>query len=318
MRSGEELLLARLRFRHLQMVAEVELAGSLSKAAVKLSLTQPALSKALKEVEGLLGFALFKRSTRGLQKTPQGAIVMRGATLLLKELRHFHAEAEAAGPEGRIAAVLRLGAPAFLAVSLLPTVVARLAAARPPMTVSLYEANVPKLFESLLGGDLDALVTVYNPDAMSRAAGHGVRFEAIGEEDYVVIAPSAHRLARARSVDWRALVDESWVLTRKPSLARVFIEDTFRRHGLQPPAPVCETDSPVTSARMVAEGVGLSTTPISTAREAERSGRIRQVRMKSSPPSATLGLVYRTAAADHPRIAMLRQALLQLPGIRLS
>jgi DNA-binding transcriptional LysR family regulator len=69
---------------------------------------------------------------------------------------------------------------------------------------------------------------------------------------------------------------------------------------------------------MVAEGVGLSTTPISTAREAERSGRIRQVRMKSSPPSATLGLVYRTAAADHPRIAMLRQALLQLPGIRLS
>ena len=54
MRSGEEMLLARLRFRHLQMVAEVELAGSLSKAAAKLNLTQPALSKALKEVEGLL------------------------------------------------------------------------------------------------------------------------------------------------------------------------------------------------------------------------------------------------------------------------
>ena len=318
MRSGEELLLARLRFRHLQMVAEVERAGSLSKAAATLNLTQPALSKALKEVEGLLGFALFKRSTRGLQTTPQGAIVMRGATLLLKELHHFHAEAEAAGPDGRIAAVLRLGAPAFLAVSLLPVVVARLAKARPPIAVSLYEANVPRLFDSLLDGDLDALVTVYNPDSMSKAAGHGVRFEAIGEEDYVVIAPSAHRLARARSVEWEALVDEPWVLTRMPSLARVFIEDTFRRHGLQPPAPVCETDSPVTSARVVAEGVGLSTTPISTAREAERAGRIRRIRMVSPPPRATLGLVYRTTAADHPRIAMLRQALLQLPGIRLS
>jgi DNA-binding transcriptional LysR family regulator len=68
---------------------------------------------------------------------------------------------------------------------------------------------------------------------------------------------------------------------------------------------------------VVAEGVGLSTTPISTAREAERAGRIRRIRMASPPPRATLGLVYRTAAFDHPRIAMLRQALLQLPGIRL-
>lgn len=316
MRSPEDLLLARLRFRHLQMVAAVDSAGSLSKAAASLNLTQPALSKALKEVEGLLGFALFKRSTRGLQKTTQGAIVMRGATLMLKELRHLHAEAQAAGPAGSLAAVLRLGAPAFLAVSLLPAVVARLARVDPPVAVSLTEANVPRLFERLQDGDLDALVTVYNPEAMARTAGQGVRFEPFAEEAYAVIAPVAHRLARARTVDWSVLVDEPWVLTRKPSMARVFIEDTFNRQGLEPPRPICENDSPVTCARMVAEGVGLSLTPMSTAREVERGGRIRRVRMKTPPPSATLGLVYRTAAEDHPRIRLLRNALAQVAESR--
>ena len=54
MRSAEELLLARLRFRHLQLVAEVERQGTLGKAAIALSVSQPALSKALKEIEGLL------------------------------------------------------------------------------------------------------------------------------------------------------------------------------------------------------------------------------------------------------------------------
>lgn len=48
-------LLARLRFRHLQLIVEVERTGSLSRAAESLSLTQPALSKALREIEEMLG-----------------------------------------------------------------------------------------------------------------------------------------------------------------------------------------------------------------------------------------------------------------------
>src|ERR1700730_16765981 len=93
--------------------------------------TQPALSKALKEVEAMLGFRLFNRGARGLQKTAQGEIVMHGAILMLREVEHLHAEARSAGPDGRVAGILRLGAPAFLSVSLLPRVMARLAAASP-------------------------------------------------------------------------------------------------------------------------------------------------------------------------------------------
>ena len=93
-------LLARLRFRHLQLIAEIERTGSLSASAAALNLTQPALSKALKEVEAMLGFRLFNRGARGLQKTAQGEIVMHGAILMLREVEHLHAEARSAGPDG--------------------------------------------------------------------------------------------------------------------------------------------------------------------------------------------------------------------------
>lgn len=309
MRNVEEHLLARLRFRHLQLIAEVERTGSLSRAADALSLSQPALSKALKEIEGMLGFEVFHRGVRGLQKTAQGAIVVNGAQLLLRELKHVHAEAEAAGGDGGLSAVLRLGTSAFLAVGLLPPVISRLSQLTPPLAVWLREDTVPRLFESLFAGDLDALVTLYNPEVMAGTAGRDIRFEKISEERYLVIAPADHRLARARAASWASLADARWVLTRKPSLARVFVEDSFRRHGLTPPLPLCETDGPITAARMVAAGVGLSSVPETTARDALKSKAVSLVRLQSPQPTATLGLVYRTAAASHPRIAQLRQAL---------
>jgi LysR family transcriptional regulator of abg operon len=183
--------------------------------------------------------------------------------------------------------------------------------------VDLHEANVPRLFAAFLAGTLDALITVYNPDVMSETIGHGVLFEKIGEEEYVVIAPAKHPLARARAVTWETLASESWVLTRKPSLSRLFIEDSFLRHGLMCPAPVCETDSPRTSAQIVAQGVGLSSVPGITAQEAVSSGAARLVRVQTPQPRATLGLVYRTAAARHPRIKLLREAVSQISGLGL-
>ena len=82
---------------------------------------------------------------------------------------------------------------------------------------------------------------------------------------------------------------------------------------LEPPPALCETDSPVTNARLVGEGVGVSSVPLSTAREAERGG-VRRVRLAAPQPSAMLGLVFRVAAAGHPRIALLREAVRRVHG----
>jgi DNA-binding transcriptional LysR family regulator len=309
MSNNSDHLLARLRFRHLQLVAAIDRTGSLNKASEALSLTQPALSKALKELEELLGFALFTRSARGLKKTEQGSVIIHGAKLLIQELHHVKQEADAAGPNGRISAILRLGAPAYLAISLLPKIISHLTKNKPSLMVSLLEQNVPSLFRALLSGELDALITVYNPEVLEISNGNGLCFEKLAEETYAIIAPAEHRLTRAKSVVWESLASEPWVMIRKPSLARAFIEQGFLRAGAIPPSPVCETNSPVTSACLVAAGVGLSCVPRSTMLEAERTGGVKRIQVLPPPAAAALGLVYRVPTASHPRIRLLREAI---------
>ena len=147
-----ERLAARLRFRHLQLITEIQRCGSLRAASQPLNLTQPALSKALREIEAAFGFTLFARTARGLTPTAQGAVVVRGAAMLLEELAHLHAEA-AAG-ESAISLV-RIGAPPFVAQDYLPAVLTRLALRKPPVRTQLTEDRVPLLLESLTAGKLD-------------------------------------------------------------------------------------------------------------------------------------------------------------------
>lgn len=304
-----ERLLARMRFRHLQLVTEVERTGSLRAAAGALHLTQPALSKALKELEGILGFALFTRTARGLARTAQGDVFIHGAHLLLDEMRHVRDESNEAGPDGRAAAVLRIGAPPFAAMNMLPRVLLHLATREPPVLVKLREDRAPQLFSALLAGEVDALVTIYTTEALAAGAGNALRYEKLADQDYAVIAPPAHPLARARRVPWSRLATERWVLAAKSALMRNVIEENFLREGLIPPKPVVESTSPVTNVKLVAAGLGLSAVPASSMREAERSGEVKRIRVHPPIAPTAVGLIYRASAASHPRVALLREAL---------
>lgn len=307
--TGAEALAARLRFRHLQIVDMLARTGSLSRAAIGLHVTQPALSKALAEIEQALGFRVFERTPRGLHPTGQGEVVIRASGLMLEELGQMQREARALGPDGRIATLLRLGTPAFLSLTLLPGIVMQLTRETPPVRVSIIEGKVPMLLQALADGSLDALATVYDESAMAYGAQFSLQFEPVAREHYRVIAPPGHRLGGRVPVGWGRLASEPWVLNLPPSLARVFLEASFRRQGIEPPEPVCEADSPVSITRMVASGVGLGLSPESVAREAAANGAVIVLPVRPIPPSATLGLVYRQAGADHPRIDRLRHAL---------
>ena len=122
--SGQDQrrLASRLRFRHLQLLVALRDHGSLHAAAEALSLTQPSLSKMLKEIEVSFGRPLFERSARGVAPTPAGAVVLHGAALLLDELERLGREASAEPP----AMLLRLGAPPFLALTVVPQLLLRL------------------------------------------------------------------------------------------------------------------------------------------------------------------------------------------------
>src|SRR5688572_22956973 len=109
-------LAARLRFRHLQLLLALRDGGSLRAAAQAMNLTQPALSKALGEIETSFGVPLFERTARGLTPTARGLVALDGAALLLAQLGHVQQDVAAATP----APTLRVGAPPFVAHGYLP------------------------------------------------------------------------------------------------------------------------------------------------------------------------------------------------------
>ncbi len=322
-------LAARLRFRHLQLLEALREGGSLRAAAQSLNLTQPALSKALREIESAFGFALFARSSRGLAPTPRGAVAIRGASRLLQELAHVRDEA-LSGEAG--ATIVRVGAPPFVAQGYLPAVLARLLRGEPRVRVQLLEERVPVLMEALLAGRVDALVTSYPLQALQLAAAARAEtsdtsradpasgamagaalaaelvYENLFEAQFVVIAPPAHPLARARQVSWPQLAAEPWVMPAPSSLLRRVLEDSFLHGGSMAPAPVVESANPMTNVQLVAAGLGLGAAPAPAARHALSLGQVRRVRVTPPLPGGPVALVSR-AGVDNPRLAMLRAAL---------
>lgn len=299
-----ERLVTRLRFRHLRLITELRRGGSLRAAAQALNLTQPALSKALGELEGAFGFALFTRTARGVAPTARGEVAVRGAEMLLAELAHLRIEAAAGGS---VAAVVRVGAPPFVAQGYLPAVLARLAQRDPPVRVNLLEERVPLLLEALASGQLDALVTSY-PAQMPELGGVQLQFEKLFDAEFFVIAPPGHPLTRARQVGWQRLAAEPWVMPAPTSMLRRLIDQGFLQAGLVPPVPIVESTSPVTNVQLVAAGLGLSAAPAATVRHELAIGRVKRVRVAPAIAPGPVALICRAGVAN-PRVELLRKAL---------
>ena len=297
-------LVSRLRFRHLQLMTELKRGGSLRAAAQVLNLTQPALSKALGEIESAFGFALFTRTARGVTPTASGEVAIRGAALLLQELAHVREEAAAGGST---AAIVRIGAPPFVAQGYLPPVLLRLCRRDPPVRVHLLEERVPVLMQALVAGEVDALVTSY-PAQMPQAGAVALVYEKLFDAEFHIIAPPGHPLARARQVDWQRLALEPWVMPAQASMVRRVIEECFMRAGAVAPVPVVESTSPVTNVQLVAAGLGLSATPAATARHAISLGQVKRVRAVPPIAPGPVALIYR-AGVENPRVMLLREAL---------
>lgn len=301
--DAEARLASRLRFRHLQLLLQLEEGGSLRAAAQVLHLTQPALSKTLTEIESAFGCALFIRGARGLVPNERGRAALRGARQLLQELGHLQREVT----RSESATILRIGAPPFVAHGYLPPVITRLTRLTPPVQVELREERVPHLLRALAAGELDALVSSY-PAQVPDDLGAALRLEKLFDARFTVIAPPRHPLVRARRLDWSRLAQHPCVMPAGASLVRRVFEEGFLRAGVSPPTPIVESSSPVTNVQLVAAGVGWSLVPEPSARQAIEAGQVQAVPVHPMPTQGQVALIYR-GVSTNPRVQLLRAAL---------
>jgi len=226
---------ANLKPRHLQMLVSLDDFRNVGKVAASLNVTQPAVSRALGELERGLGLPLFERTSRGVHPTAYGECMIRHARAVLGGLAVAREELRGLmlGTSGKVS----VGALPAAAPALLPRAVALLKQRSPNTTVFIREGTMDVLLPELRAGKLDLIVGTL-PHA---GAGRDLEEKILFEERTTVVAGRAHALTRRRRLDWADLGDYPWVLPPAGSLLRDPLEAELQRHGVPIPSNSIES-----------------------------------------------------------------------------
>jgi LysR family transcriptional regulator, pca operon transcriptional activator len=277
--------LARVRLRHLQALAAVARSGSLRAAAEQLSLTQPAVTKQLNELEGIVGQRLLQRDRRGTVLTAVGHEMVRHVGETQAALKRT---LEVAFGTPRAAPVVRVGVLPTLAPAVLPRMLARFRRQDTGSRVSVVTAANDRLVAALQASELDlAIGRLAEPKAMA-----GLSFESLFAEPLVVAVRAGHALARKRSLAPGALAGCSWVLPLEGTVIRQSAERWFAAAGVGPPgaAPI-ESLSMSLAREWVLGGDALWIAPLSAVEAELARGTLSALKLDMAGTEEPIGLL---------------------------
>jgi len=222
--------------RHLRTFLRVYSHRSLSAAALEMGVSQPALSKVLRRLEGEFGVPLFNRLPRGLEPTEYGIALAEAAraidTNYRLAMRQIDAMRDAKVGE------LNLGAGATWRDRLLPEAVAAFVEKRPGVRVTIQTGSSDTILTSLIDGEIDmAFVPVQDGAQYSQ----DVSSEVLVTDTLVVAARKGHPLTGRKDVPLAELARMRWAMATGRYVAERF-RAVFKRHGIEPPEPIVATE----------------------------------------------------------------------------
>src|SRR5689334_627087 len=199
----------RLRLHDLHVFFAVVQSGSMAKAATHLRVTQPAVSKAIGNLEAVLGVRLFDRSTQGVEPTVYGAALMKCGSTVFDELRQgIRAIEFLADPTS---GDVRIGCLMSVAALILPAVIQRFAQKYPRVVVHQDEVNVlAEQLSSLRNRKYD--LTVARLVRPLTDEEDDLNVEVLFNDRMILTAGTHTRWSRRRKVDLAELIDEPWLL----------------------------------------------------------------------------------------------------------
>ncbi len=195
-----------MELRQLKHFEEIVRASSFGRAADKLNITQPALSKSIRNLERSLGCLLLERHPAGVTPTDYGRVFLDYATLVTSELDR--AVEELNELKGRGKGVVRVGAGATMSKYLLPQAVKRYIEGDGQGRVTFRDGLKDELLALLRRGEIDVMVGSIRPSPVDE----DLRQEAVLEDRITVVADSAHPLAGRVPLPLADLAACKWVL----------------------------------------------------------------------------------------------------------
>lgn len=277
-------LVAKARFRHLQVLVRLAELGSVQRTAQSVGMTQPAVTHILADLESLLETALFQRHARGVRPTPTCTDLLPMARQILAGLE---ASAEAvSNRQQQGQGVVRLVASGATVNGLLAPAIAAFNIDHPEIQVHLREAEITTALAWLAAGEVD-LVGCRRPAITPQ----GWEFHALRDDEFVVLCGPQHPMADKRRVSWKTMASETWLPAPVGTAARTRLDELAARWNT--PLRTCEviTRVPVVTAHLLQTQRLLTLVPASSLRPLIEAGQLAVLRLPEPLPFDPLGML---------------------------
>lgn len=270
------------KLRQLQGFVAAARCGSFSTAARELSMTQPAFSQMVRELETTLNLKLFERTTRRVQMTDAGVRLHAMVERPLDDLDAAYRFAQdiATGRRGRIV-FASLPSVAFEFATL---VLARYKGEHPGITVRLIEDQNAHIIERVLNREVDFGIGTLPP------ARPDLTFRELLRDELLAVVPEHHALART-DLTWRQLASEPLVLLPRQSSMRELADAGFAASGVVH-EPAYEVANMVTALGLVRAGLGVTLLPAIALMELNMRG-LHACCLANPRPSRRIGIITR-------------------------
>jgi DNA-binding transcriptional LysR family regulator len=273
-------------FRQLRTFVNVAELGSISLAAERLHIAQPALTRQIQALESDIQVRLFERNGRGVSLTSQGKTLLIRATMILQEVEH--ARAEMVSEEVVLTGQVSFGVPASLTDLLAGPLVQKFAELYPQVNLRIQSAYSGHLLEWLQHGAVD-LGVVYE---VSKSPMLKLR-PLLVERLYL----AEHSEAASRSdVPFAEVAARHLVLPSRQHGIRLLVEEAAAQIGVEI-LPLVEVDSLPLQVDLVRRGLGATILPLSSIHSEVRQGLLSARLIVEPTITARLALA---SSVDHP------------------
>lgn len=255
-----------MEIRQLRAFIAIAELGTFTAGALRVHVTQAAISMQIRQLENELGAKLFVRAPRRVMLTEAGEQLLQRARQILRD--HDAALDEIAELAGAERGRLRIGsASAMVTTDVLPKLLKEVRKQHARAEITVVSGTSEALAEQILAGELDVAFVSLPVEA------RGINTERLIQDQLVAIASPRHPLAKERTVSAYTLAGEKLILGERGGNTRRLIDQFFQQAGITLQVSM-ELSRQASIRRMVEEDMGVGIVPLQSVAEEVEKGRL--------------------------------------------
>jgi len=281
-----------VEIRQLRAFVAIAESGTFTAGAMRVHVTQAAISMQIRQLETEIGAKVFVRAPRHVILTEAGEQLLRRARHILRE--HDAALDEIAELAGAERGRLRIGsASAMVLTEQLPAILKELRKQHPAADISVMSGTSEVLVDQILAGEVDIAFVSLPVDV------RGIKTERLSQDQLVAIASPRHKLAKQKTIDAYTLAGERLILGERGGNTRRLIDQFFAQAGVTLRVAM-ELSRQQAIKRMVEEDMGVGIVPLQSVKEEVEKGKLIRWWIEGAEINWELGIAQLSNGYDSP------------------